>query len=92
MIPRWLLPVFFILLMVIILPVDAHVPISADNNNNLNTALSVEKPLKSYAIYGHLHDAGDVGYYQFNLNAGDQLKLSLMSTGFDAPVPEILNP
>ena len=90
MIPRWLLPVFFILLMVIILPVDAHVPISADNNNNLNTALSVEKPLKSYAIYGHLHDAGDVGYYQFNLNAGDQLKLSLMSTGFDAPVPDMV--
>jgi hypothetical protein len=76
--------------MVIILPVDAHVPISADNNKNLNTALSVENPLKSYAIYGHLHDAGDVGYYQFNLNAGDQLKLSLMSTGFDAPVPDMV--
>jgi hypothetical protein len=76
--------------MVIILPVDAHVPISADNNNNLNTALSVEKPTKSYAIYGHLHDAGDVGYYQFSLNAGDQLKLSLMTTGFDAPVPDMV--
>jgi hypothetical protein len=61
MIPRVLLPVFFILLMVIILPVDAHVPVSADNNNNVNTALFVENPLKSYAIYGHLHDAGDVG-------------------------------
>jgi len=90
MIPRWLPPAVFILLMVIILPVDAHVPISADNNNNLNTALSVEKPTKSYAIYGHLHDAGDVGYYQFNLNAGDQLKLSLMTTGFDAPVPDMV--
>jgi len=90
MIPRWLLTVFFILLMVIILPVDAHVPISADNNKNLNTALSVENPLKSYAIYGHLHDAGDGGYYQFNLNTGDQLKLSLMSTGFDAPVPDMV--
>ena len=90
MIPRWLLPVFFILLMVIILPGDAHVPISADNNNNITTALSVEKPTKSYAIYGHLHDAGDVGYYQFNLNAGDQLKLSLMTTGFEAPVPDMV--
>jgi hypothetical protein len=76
--------------MVIILPVAAHVPIIADNNNNLNTPLSVEKPTKSYVIYGHLHDAGDVGYYQFNLNAGDQLKLSLMMTGFDAPVPDMV--
>ena len=90
MIPRWLLPVFFILLMVIILPVDAHVPISADNNNNLNTALSVEKPTKSYAIYGHLHDAGDVGYYQFSMHPGDRLTLSLMTTGFDAPVPDMV--
>ena len=90
MIPRGLLPVVFILLMVIILPVAAHVPIIADNNNNLNTPLSVEKPTKSYVIYGHLHDAGDVGYYQFNLNAGDQLKLSLMMTGFDAPVPDMV--
>ncbi|MCJ7742291.1 MAG: pre-peptidase C-terminal domain-containing protein [Methanoregula sp.] len=90
MIPRWLLPVFFIILMVITLPVDAHVPISADNNNDLTTALSMEKPTKSYAIYGHLHDAGDVGYYKFSLNAGDRLTLSLMTTGFDAPVPDMI--
>jgi hypothetical protein len=87
---RWLLPLFFILLMVIILPVDAHVPISADNNNNLNSALFIENPLKSYVIYGHLHDAGDAGYYRFNLNSGDHLRLSLMTPGFDAPVPDII--
>ena len=87
---RWLLPLFLILLMVNILPVDAHVPISADNNNNLNSALFIENPLKSYVIYGHLHDAGDGGYYRFNLNSGDQLRLSLMTPGFDAPVPDII--
>jgi hypothetical protein len=87
---RWLLPVFFILLIFIVLPVDAHVPISADNNNNLNTALSVEKPTKSYAIYGHLHDAGDGGYYKFRMNAGDRLTLSLMTPRFDAPVPDMV--
>ena len=87
---RWLLPLCFILLMFIILPVNAHVPMSADNNNNLSTALSIEKPLKSYVIYGHLHDAGDAAYYQFNLNEGDQLKLSLMTNGFDAPVPDMI--
>jgi hypothetical protein len=87
---RWLLPVFLILLLVIILPVDAHVPISADNNNNLNSAFFIENPLKSYVIYGHLHDTGDVGYYRFNLNSGDQLKLSLMTPGFNAPVPDII--
>lgn len=87
---RWLLPVFFILLIFIVLPVNAHVPISADNNNDLTTALSVEKPTKSYAIYGHLHDTGDGGYYKFSLNAGERLTLSLMTPGFGAPVPDMI--
>jgi hypothetical protein len=87
---RWLLPLFLILVMVIILPVESHVPISADNNNNLNSALFIENPLKSYVIYGHLHDAGEGGYYQLNLNSGDQLRLSLMTPGFDAPAPYII--
>ena len=87
---QWLLPLFLILLMVIIFPVDSHVPISADNNNNLYSALFIENPLKSYVIYEHLHDAGDGGYYRFNLNSGDQLRLSLMTPGFDAPVPDII--
>jgi hypothetical protein len=87
---RWLIPLFFILFTIIILAVDAHVPISADNNNNVNSALIIENPLKSYVIYGHLHDAGDGGYYRFNLNSGDQLRLSLMTPGFDAPVPDLV--
>ena len=90
MISRGLLGVFFILIFFLLVPVDAHVPISAENNNKLNTALHIEKPLKSYVIYGHLHDASEVGYYKFNLNAGDQLKLSLMTPGFDAPVPDMV--
>jgi hypothetical protein len=87
---RWLILLFFILFTIIILAVDAHVPISADNNNNFNSAFIIENPLKSYVIYGHLHDAGDGGYYRFNLNSGDQLRLSLMTPGFDAPVPDII--
>jgi MFS family permease len=31
-----------------------------------------------------------VGYYKFNMNAGDQLTLSLMTTGFDAPLPDMV--
>jgi uncharacterized membrane protein SirB2 len=86
----WLLPVFFILLIFIVLPVNAHVPINAENNNDLTSALSVEKPTKSYAIYGHLHDTGDAGYYKFSLNSGDRLTLSLMTPGFGAPVPDMI--
>jgi hypothetical protein len=90
MIPRRLLPIFFIILVGISLTVDAHVPISAENNNNLNTAFYIDFPLKSYVIYGHLHEAGDAGYYQFSMNSGDRLTLSLMTPGFDRPVPDMV--
>jgi len=88
--PKWLHLAFLILFLFLILPVDGHVPISAENNYNVNTALSIEKSLKSYVIYGHLHDAGDVGYCQFIMNPGDRLTLSLMTAGFDAPVPDMV--
>jgi hypothetical protein len=44
MISRWLLGVFFILFFFLLMPVDAHVPISAENNNKLNTAFTLKNP------------------------------------------------
>jgi len=86
--PRWLFAVFFVIFL--ILPVNAHVPISVDNNNDITNAFTVEKPTKSYVIYGNLQKAGDVGYYRFRLNNGDRLTLSLMIPGFDNQVPDMI--
>jgi hypothetical protein len=86
---RWLFPALFILLFLFVLPVNAHVPISAANNDDISHAFSVEKPTKSYVLYGHLHNAGDSGYYQFSMNEGDRLTLSLMIPGESAPVPDM---
>lgn len=87
---RELLPVVFILLLTMPLSAGAHVPISASDNNALSSAVSVEKPTKSYVIYGHLKDAGDAGYYRLALNPGDRLVVSLMTTGMDSPVPDMV--
>ena len=87
---RWLYPALFILLLLLVLPVNAHVPISAANNNDITHAFSVEKPTKSYVLYGHLQKAGDSGYYQFSMNDGDRLTLSLMIPGPEAPVPDMI--
>ncbi|MCK9591157.1 MAG: hypothetical protein M0Q91_03995 [Methanoregula sp.] len=91
---RWLLPVVVILLLTMPLSAGAHVPISAADNNALSSAVSVEKPTKSYVIYGHLHDAGDTGYYRLTLSRGDRLVVSLMTNGMDSPVPDlvVMNP
>ncbi len=88
MIHRWSL--LFLLILILFLPVQAHVPISANNNDNINAAFSVENPVKSYVVYGDLRRAGDVAYYRFSMNSGDRLSLSLMTTGYDAPLPEMI--
>ena len=88
MIRRW--PFLFLVILILFLPVQAHVPVSANNNDNITAAFSVENPVKSYVIYGDLHHAGDVAYYRFSMNAGDRLSLSLMTPGYDTPLPEMI--
>ncbi len=94
MVRRWLFPVLFIFILSIIFSAGAHVPINAADNDAVSSALSIEKPTKSYVIYGHLHDAGEAGYYRLTMGSGDRFMVSLMTTGFDAPVPDmiIMNP
>ena len=90
MIRGWSLPLLFLLILLLFLLVQAHVTVSADNNNNITAAFSVENPVKSYVFYGDLHHAGDVAYYRFSINSGDRLSLSLMMPGYDTPLPEMI--
>lgn len=87
---RALLPVFLIVVLCTTLPVNAHVPTSAAGNYDISTAFPVEKPIKSSVIYGNLHKAGEVAYYQMEMNPGDHLVLSLMTPGYNASVPEMI--
>ena len=87
---QWLITVLLVLILCFALPVNAHVPVSTDRNTDISTALSIEKPTKSYVIYGHLHDAGEVAWYQLRMNPGDRLVLSLMTPGFSTPVPDMI--
>lgn len=87
---RWLLKVLLVLILCFTLPVNAHVPVSADGNTDISTAFTIEKPTKSYVIYGHLHEAGEAAYYQLRMNTGDRLALSLMTPGYSATVPGMI--
>ena len=84
------LAVLLALILILVIPAQAHVPVSADNNHDLSTALSIEYPQKSYAIYGNLHDAGGAAYYQLRMQPGDRLVLSLMNNGYGKPVPDMI--
>jgi len=87
---RWQLSVLLVLILCFALPVYAHVPVSADGNTDISTALAIEKPTKSYVMYGHLHEAGEVAYYQLRMNPGDRLVLSLTTPGYNETVPDMI--
>jgi hypothetical protein len=87
---RWLLPIVLVLILCSILPVNGHVPVSAEGNYDIRTALPIENPTKSYVIYGNLPKAGAVAWYQLRMNPGERLSLSLMTPGYNASVPEMI--
>jgi hypothetical protein len=75
---------FFLLLLALIIPALAHVPLSAGENKNLAAATVIDQPEKSYVIYGHIHEPGGLAYYRFDMTAGQTLHVSLMVNGKNA--------
>lgn len=87
---RWQLAVLLVLILCFSFPVNAHVPVSVDGNYDIITALPIEKPTKSFVVYGDLHKAGDVAWYQLRMNPGDRLVVSLMVPSYNTPIPDMI--
>jgi len=64
---------FFIGVLLLVVPVTAHVPVLSGDHNTLATATPIKDPAVSYAIYGTLHEAGEADYYTVTLRKGDPL-------------------
>jgi hypothetical protein len=82
------------LVMCLMVPVCAHVPVISGDNNNIGGATVINNPGKTYVFYGEFHENGEVAYYRMDLKPGDQFSVSLMNAGMDSPVPDmaILSP
>ena len=66
--------VYAILLLALIsMPAGSHVPLTPSPENNLNSAVPIPDPEKTYAIYGTLHNPGETDYYRLTLNANQML-------------------
>jgi hypothetical protein len=72
---RPVLPAISVLVFILLvaLPATAHVPVLPGDHNSLATAMQIEDPAISYAIYGTLHEAGEADYYRVSLRKGDAL-------------------
>ncbi|MFW9870401.1 MAG: hypothetical protein ACFFEL_12315, partial [Candidatus Thorarchaeota archaeon] len=55
----------------------AHVPISAQDGETMETAFFIEEPTKSWVIYSELHEAGHPKYFAFEIDAGTRIRMLL---------------
>ncbi|MHA2178948.1 MAG: hypothetical protein ACXAAK_11420 [Candidatus Thorarchaeota archaeon] len=57
--------------------ITAHVPISAQDGETLDTAFFIEEPTKSWVIYSELHGDGHPQYFAFEMDAGTRIRMLL---------------
>jgi len=67
----------FLILPIIIPSIAAHVPISAQDGETLETAYYIEEPTKSWVIYSNLHEGAEPQYFAFNIEAGMRIRMML---------------
>lgn len=79
-----------IILLIFLTLADAHVPIIVEGNKDLENAIYIEDPLKSWAVYDRLPGGGIIHYYRFNMMQGQSLHLSLFVPGKGIFVPGLI--
>ena len=80
-----------LLLLIIFLPSTlAHVPLESGDNVNIENALHIHDPLKSWAIYDEISRLGEVRYYSCDLKAGDRLKISIFTPEENEFTPDLI--
>ncbi|MBE0525170.1 MAG: hypothetical protein IBX40_12705 [Methanosarcinales archaeon] len=67
-----------------------HVPVIAGDNERLEMATLIHDPLKSWVIYDELHKAGEAHYFQFHLQQGQKLHVSLFTPGENNFTPTLV--
>jgi len=64
---------FVIVLTLLVSPALAHAPFGVGDNESLENATVITDPIKSWAIYGELHEGGEAQYYKFDINQGETI-------------------
>jgi hypothetical protein len=79
-----------LLCLLLVLGVQAHVPVTTGDNEALETATHIPDPLKSWAIYGELRDGGVANYFELEMEHGERLRLSLFTPKENAFTPGLV--
>ena len=87
---RFPILILLICMAALIVPLSAHAPLAPGENENLAGATVISDPLKSWVVYGHLHEAGDTAYFRLDMEDGQRLVLALNVNSAGAPVPDLI--
>jgi hypothetical protein len=58
-------------------PAEAHSPLFPQENHSIDSAMVIEEPAKSFAIYHEL-ESEEAAYYQFQMTAGDRIFVQVL--------------
>jgi len=86
---RVLLLSFTFLIILLISTAAAHVPRTAAENESLETAMVIEDPIKSWAIYSELRHGEIANYYEMEMEEGERLYLSILTPENEDFVPNL---
>ena len=79
-----------LLCIMLIAVAQAHVPITTGDNEAIETATHIDDPLKSWAVYAELRDGGVANYFEFEMEQGQRLRLSLFTPRESAFTPGLV--
>ena len=79
-----------ILCLLLVIPACGHAPLNTGESGDISSAVLINQPEKSYVIYGHLHDPGEIAYYRFDMAAGQTLHVALLVSGKSGTAPDLI--
>jgi hypothetical protein len=65
------------MVLVVAAPVEAHSPLFPQENHSIETAMVIDDPARSFAVYHELQ-MEEAAYYQFNMSAGDRIFVQVL--------------
>ncbi len=68
----------FMLMLLLAQNASAHVPITGEPGETLETAAEIEDSTKSFVIYSELHEEGEAQYFKFEIDSGTRLRMTVM--------------
>jgi hypothetical protein len=77
---RFAIMIIAVLVLLPAFSASAHTPLFSHDNTSLQTAFVINDPAKSWAVYANLPSTNAAAYYRFQMDAGGDIDITLLSS------------